>query len=247
MRVSATAPGPALSQEPPNKPNWTWPLIAIVGLVGLLILLTDQFPDTLNDSNNVGRLMYLLACLALVGGGLFIYIRRQPMAALRDAMIWLGVGIVLVTSYGYLGETEYFAERFGPPQTAARGVVTGTGEVSFKAGPDGHFRVEATVDGKPVRFLVDTGASDIVLSPADARRLGFDFARLQFTQEAETANGIVRGAPVRLYKIEIGPITMEDIDATVNEAEMSESLLGINYLSRLSGYQVSGDTLTLRP
>ncbi|MGH6931007.1 MAG: retropepsin-like aspartic protease family protein [Dongiaceae bacterium] len=235
-----------MSQEPPKSANWTWTIIAIVGVVGLLILLTDRFPDTLNGSNNVGRLLYLLGCLALVGGGFISFVQQRPMLALRNAMIWLGLLIVLATSYGFLGQLSYFAERFGPPTTANQGVVTGTGEISFKAGPDGHFHVEAMVDGRPVLFLVDTGASDIVLSPADARRLGFDLAKLSFNQQAETANGMVRGASIQLFKFEVGPIVIENIGATVNEAEMSESLLGISYLSRLSGYQVSGDTLTLR-
>jgi aspartyl protease family protein len=86
----------------------------------------------------------------------------------------------------------------------------------------------------------------VVLSPADARRMGFDLGRLDFTGRAETANGHVRSAPVRLRELVIGPIRLTDVRAAVNEAEMSESLLGLSFLSRLEGYEVSGDRLTLR-
>jgi aspartyl protease family protein len=93
--------------------------------------------------------------------------------------------------------------------------------------------------------MVDTGASDVVLSPADARRLGFDLAELKFTRIYQTANGTVRGAPVRLRRITIGPIEIEDVRASVNGAPMGTSLLGMSFLGRLMGYEVTTDTLTL--
>jgi len=105
--------------------------------------------------------------------------------------------------------------------------------------------VEALVDGEPVRFLVDTGASDVVLSPADARRIGFDPAQMSFTRTYNTANGLVQGAPVRLGAVEVGPIRIEDVRASVNGADMRRSLLGMSFLSRLGGYEVSEDALTL--
>jgi aspartyl protease family protein len=121
------------------------------------------------------------------------------------------------------------------------------GSVRFRVGQDGHFHIEAMVDGTRVRFLVDTGASEVVLSPGDARRLGFDLGRLSFTRMAETANGSVRSAPVTLHEMMVGGLRVNEVSASVNEAEMSESLLGMTFLNRLGGFEVSGDTLTLRP
>ena len=98
-----------------------------------------------------------------------------------------------------------------------------------------------------IRFLVDTGASEVVLSPRDAERLGFDLKSLNFNRIYQTANGTVTGAPVRLEEIRIGPIVVSDVRASVNGAEMKRSLLGMSFLGRLGGYRVNGDVLTLSP
>ena len=86
-----------------------------------------------------------------------------------------------------------------------------------------------------------------ILRPADARRLGLDPADLDFTRVYRTANGTVRGAPVRLDTVELGEFRFHDLSASVNEANMSESLLGISFLERFSRYEVRSGTLTLYP
>lgn len=115
-----------------------------------------------------------------------------------------------------------------------------------EAGPHGHFVVEAVVNGEPVTFLIDTGASEIVLNPADARRLGFHPARLEYSQRFQSANGVVRGAPVRLRELRIGQFSLYDLQASVNEAPLAISLLGMGFLERLEGYEVQNGRLILR-
>jgi len=88
--------------------------------------------------------------------------------------------------------------------------------------------------------------SEVMLSSADARRLGYEPAALAYTRLFRTANGTVRGAPVTIPDVAIGPIHLKNVEASVNEHETEGSLLGMSFLGRLSGYQVSGDTLTLR-
>ena len=128
-----------------------------------------------------------------------------------------------------------------------QGVAHDDGTLSFDAGPDGHFRIQARVNGGRVTFMVDTGATDIVLAPDDARRIGFDPATLVFDQLAETANGTVGGAAVRLDSLVVGSIEMNRLPATVNGADMSESLLGMEFLNRLHGWRVENGVLTLVP
>src|SRR3546814_9792632 len=87
----------------------------------------------------------------------------------------------------------------------SRAVEVAEGVVEVRAGAGGHFVVTATVNGVPVDFLIDTGASDIVLSLADAQRLGYSPENLSFTRQYVTANGIGRGAPIRLDSLAVGP------------------------------------------
>ena len=95
-----------------------------------------------------------------------------------------------------------------------------------------------------VRFVVDTGASNIVLTAADARRAGFDPLTLAYTQRANTANGSVDTAPVTLDSVEIAGFGDEAVHAVVNAGDLDTSLLGMAYLSR---YQLTfaNDVMTL--
>jgi aspartyl protease family protein len=109
----------------------------------------------------------------------------------------------------------------------------------------GHFQVEAAVNGISVAFMIDTGASDVVLSPADAERLGLRPDRLRFTGRASTANGEVALAPVQLREIRIGQLTRRDVDAVINRAPMPFSLLGMSFLTSLEGWEARGGRLML--
>ncbi|HEX5079145.1 MAG TPA: TIGR02281 family clan AA aspartic protease [Geminicoccaceae bacterium] len=123
---------------------------------------------------------------------------------------------------------------------------SGDVEQVIEPGPHGHFLVEASVNGVPIDFMVDTGASEIVLSPRDARQLGFTPDQLRFTQEFESANGTVRAAPVELRELRIGQFQLFDLEASVNEAPLPISLLGMSFLRRLSSYEVADGRLILR-
>jgi clan AA aspartic protease (TIGR02281 family) len=119
-------------------------------------------------------------------------------------------------------------------------------EYVIEAGAGGHFLVEAVVNGAPVIFLVDTGASNVVLTMADAERLGFRRETLRFTQRFASANGEVRGAPVVLRELRVGQFSLFDMPASVNEAPLRISLLGMSFLKRLHGYGVEDGRLILR-
>ena len=114
------------------------------------------------------------------------------------------------------------------------------------AGAHGHFMVEAVVEGTPLAFVVDIGASDVILSPADAKRLGFRADELRFTRRYQTANGPVAAAPVTLRELRIGQFSAFDVEASVNGAPLPVSLLGMSFLRRLRGYEVDDGRLILR-
>jgi clan AA aspartic protease (TIGR02281 family) len=116
----------------------------------------------------------------------------------------------------------------------------------IEAGPGGHYVIEAAVNGAPVTFLVDTGASDIVLTLEDARRIGLQPSTLEYTQRFATANGEVRGAPVVLRELRVGQLRLFDVEASVNQAPLGISLLGMDFLEQLSSYEVARGRLILR-
>jgi aspartyl protease family protein len=112
---------------------------------------------------------------------------------------------------------------------------------------DGHFWAEAAVDGKQVRFLVDTGATTVALSAADADRLGLSRKDLDYRYEVNTANGKARAAAVTLASVSVAGARVDDVDAMVIEKGLDTSLLGMSYLGRLSSMETRGSSLILRP
>ena len=121
-------------------------------------------------------------------------------------------------------------------------------EIEIKMSPNGHFLLQATVNGKAIEFIVDTGATHVMFRPEDAKKLGFNEGELEFSQRANTAGGVVRVAPVVLDEIKIGLLTVSNVAAGVNKQSggIETSLLGMSFLTRLRGYEVVGKRLILR-
>lgn len=112
---------------------------------------------------------------------------------------------------------------------------------------DGHYWADALIDGKAVRVMVDTGASVVVLTPADAVRLGLRLKTGDFSATVITASGPVRAAPVGLRTVAVAGARVEDVEALVVERGLPHSLLGMSYLGRLSSFSATPSEITLRP
>ncbi len=135
-----------------------------------------------------------------------------------------------------------------PSPTAQTAInLTQSGELKVQKSPDGHYWLEAIVNGHPLKFVVDTGASTITLNKPDAEMLGLMPASDMFTGHSSTANGVVRFAPIRLGSLSLAQLSWSDIPATVIDAPMSANLLGMSFLNSLKSFSFEGDTLILRP
>ncbi len=189
------------------------------------------------DTADVPRFLYLVLLLVAVGGYVLVESRRNLGRVLHQAAIW---GVIFLGAVAVAGLWPAVQRAVG----SADPVVTAQG-IEVPVAPDGHFYVIALVNGAKVRFVIDTGASSIVLTERDARRAGFDPASLTFVGSAQTANGTVDTAPVRIATFGLGDITDTDIAASVNGGELDTSLLGMSYLSRFE-MTVSRDRLVLK-
>ena len=234
------------------RPGVFWFLVFAIALAGLIAYLVSAYPGALGGTGDKANLIYLVLLGLLFGSsiiGFRGFRRRGGLARLgstaKAGLAWVAIAAVLVLGYSYRHELTGIKNRILGEMAPASPISTGKGRITVRAGANGHFFIDAEVNGKPVRFLVDTGASDIVLSPDDARRVGLDPARLSFTRVYSTANGIVRGAPVTLRSLTVGPLRITDMPASVNGAAMSGSLLGQTFLRRLKGYAVRNGVLTL--
>ena len=114
-------------------------------------------------------------------------------------------------------------------------------------GPDGHFWAEASVGGHEVRFLVDTGASAVALTPEDAQRLGIDPNSLNYAYTVTTASGQAHAARVELPSVAVAGAEVDNVEAYVIQTGLEHSLLGMSYLGRLNQFEATKTSLILRP
>ena len=150
-----------------------------------------------------------------------------------------------LNGFGYRGEPHAAAATATGGDGAAQ--ASTFGEAQVVKSPDGHFWVDADVNGgHPVHFLIDTGATAVTLTASDARSLGIDPTTLDYRYTVMTANGPAHAAPVKLGDISVDHAEIEDVQALVIDQGLPTSLLGMSYLGRLSKFEATPDTLVLR-
>ena len=191
----------------------------------------------LSDTDTFARVIYLVLLLCFLVG-FFTWRRGQVGRRLRDLLVWALIFVMVVIAYGF---RDVLRRELFP----AAMVQTSGGTIELRRGSDGHFQATLEVNGEPVRFLVDTGASGIVLSRRDAEKIGLDPDGLAYLGTAQTANGRVATAGVRLGLVRLGSFTDTGVPAMVTEGGLGTSLLGMSYLDRFANIAISGDTMTL--
>ncbi len=190
------------------------------------------------DGDDFGRLVYLV----ILGGALVTYFivanRARPGRVFRHAVLW---GIIFIACIAGIGLWQDIRDDFVVRQAR----VTDTGRIEIPRAVDGHYYLTLEAEEVPIRFVVDTGATNIVLSRQDAGRIGIDPESLRYLGVANTANGRTRMARTVLPSLSLGPIMERDVSVWINEGEMEDSLLGMDYLQKFERIEISDGTLVL--
>ncbi|MER9635763.1 TIGR02281 family clan AA aspartic protease [Mesorhizobium sp. M0228] len=228
-----------------------WILIVAIGAGVLLLMLNDSAGSTFGIENyDFSQLIWLGALAALVGAGL----RRsgRPLGTMaRSLGAWGAIVLALIAGYQYRYELQDFASRvtagFVPGSPLALGVDEGHATVTLDKAGNGHFEARVTINGTPILTVVDTGATSTVLTAEDALAVGFNSAALRFTIPISTANGMTRAAAVKTDELSIGGIVRKDMPIMIAApGTLGQSLLGMNFIGSLSGFDVRGDRMILR-
>lgn len=222
-----------------QQPKFLRLLVVIAGMALLLFGLSLAFPDTGWSDPYLVRSILIAG---IFGGAAAFWSRASIWKILKVAGAW--TFIIASASVFYLYQSD-FGDRFMTALDPVGVASTDEGMVVQRS-RDGHFWLRAHINGVPLLMMVDTGASNVVLSPEDAEKVGFDIGRLSFDQRAYTANGEVRFARVRAGRFDIGEATFYDVPVTVNGAAMTGSLLGLSVLDRFASIEMRGDALILR-
>ena len=164
---------------------------------------------------------------------------------MRNLVLFAAVSLLIA------GAATKFADRFDVAPIVAPDAAAGTparaDTVVVPGDRGGHFTVNVSIGGRSLAFLVDTGASTVVLKRDDARQLGINLNDREYVVPVQTANGVTYAARVRLRNLKVGPISVNNVEALVAKpGTLKENLLGMSFLSRLRSYEFSGEFLTLR-
>ena len=128
---------------------------------------------------------------------------------------------------------------------SATAPMAGFGETILKRDPNGHFFTTADVNGMPVRFLVDTGASGVSLTVADAQSIGLQFDASEFDVIGSGASGPVRGKRIVLDRVALDGRTVEQVQGAILEGGQM-SLLGQSFLARMGRIEIANDEMVIR-
>ncbi len=199
----------------------------------------------MNNGDQAVHFIYLLGVLVLVASALMV--RRIPIGqGLKMMIAWVlifGAAFIVFTlknDFIALWERVVLETRGGVIQEQAGD------ELRVRQSPDGHFWVNAELNGEPVRFLIDSGATTTSISAAVAERVGIRPSS-GFPAMVRTANGIVAVQRGRADSLRVGTIERRDVAVHISEAFGDMNVIGMNFLSTLSSWGVEGRTLILRP
>lgn len=228
-----------------------WLVLGALGLGLVLLIINDDSGTVLGlSSDGFARLLYLGVLGAVLGAGILGSGIGLGHAA-RNIAIWLAVIMLLVGGYQYRYELQDIASRVTaglvPGSPLSISDADGRSAVMIDRMSSGHFEIRASLNGAPVNFLIDTGASGTVLSAADASRVGFDPDALSYDVPVMTANGLAHAARVTAEEIRVGDIVRSRVPVLVAQAgRLEQSLLGMNFIGTLSGFDMRGERLILR-
>jgi aspartyl protease family protein len=210
----------------------------VVWVAGSALQMPESQAGSASLVYNILLAVALLTSLVLGWRGSF-------SEAIRSALIWFAAFVAIILAYSFRNELTPLADRVSGELNPAAPVSRTAGEVVLRRANDGHFYADMSINGTDMRLMADTGASVVALSIADAENAGIDVDQLDFTIRMSTANGTAMAARVKLDEVRVGPIVRQDVTAIVSRG-LSQSLLGMNFFSSLSKFQIENDELLLK-
>ena len=225
-------------------------ILALMGATLAVLIYNHETGLSFGIPNaDLASLVYLGLIGAVVGAAV-VGGHRNIGEMIRNLLIWVVLILGLATGWLYQDQARDMVLRVAGGLAPGKPVTVSDADgqaVLIRKSLNGHFEAAGDVNGEPVSFLIDTGATSIALSHADALRVGFSEGDLSYTLIINTANGRARAAPVRLDTVTIGTVERQGLRAMVAEpGQLEQSLLGMNFISSLTAFEMRRDEVILR-
>jgi aspartyl protease family protein len=219
-------------------------LIALI--IGLIIAVTRRGDEVAGLNNpDLPYLVYLIGFLVLIGAGVLRMFRENFGEAVRSALIWVIVGLVLVVGYAYRFEFKEIGDRVMAEVVPGHAVAQGS-TVEVVRASTGDFMITTEVNGVRIPMLLDTGATKVMLTRDAAIAAGLPMEMMRYTVNVETANGRAQAAAVTIDRLAVGGIVERSVPALIAQpGQLKVSLLGMSLLRRLR-WEMRGDRVVMR-
>ena len=225
-----------------------WPILIIAVAILALIFSNEPEGGLIEGGQTDMRIVYLsvlAAGIALAGLGRMLI--RGGRRTMIGSAVWLGTIAGLVTAFVFRDQAATVITGLRAELLPKVALSRALGEEELRRGWDGHYAVEAEVNGVELDLLIDTGASMVLIPYEDALRIGIDTRKLKYSLPVTTANGRSSVAPITLSSIRINSIAVFDVPAAVAQPnKLKTGLLGISFLDRLAEVSFQGERLVLR-
>ena len=189
------------------------------------------------------NVLYFALLLFFLAAFVFALPRRKRNQKKFQLLVWCG--IILGTVFIYSTKDAILNSSFFANLVPGHGYNIDKNTIAFKKSNDGHFYIVTKINNATIIFLVDTGASDVVLTRSDAQKIGIDIRSLNYTRVYNTANGRVYAAPIMLGAIKIKNLEVHNIRASVSSSDaLGQSLLGMSLLEHFT-FSINDETLMI--
>ncbi|MFU7501901.1 MAG: TIGR02281 family clan AA aspartic protease [Candidatus Tisiphia sp.] len=221
-------------------------LLCISTVITFLIrkLVDAQFPEfSWSNQNSIPCFITILIIISIVYNSLN---QKGIKIVSIQLLTWGAIFSIIIIGYAFRFELNYTTQRVISVLIPSYNWVNKQEKLVISRSSDGHFYINALVNGVKIKFMIDTGASDLAVTTNDAKMLGFDLSKLNYTRTYSTANGTSRAAPVRLNSVEIGRgAFFRNVEAHIGTGGLDVSLLGMSLLERFKGFRIDRDMLIL--
>lgn len=223
-------------------------LVVIMAAAAFYAFFGDPTDPSNVNFDDTGPRMVALSALAFVFLASFIFGQPKVREIVQGTFFWGGLCALLVAGYTYRTDLVQVGYRVLGALAPGLAVSQPDGTILIVRDAGGHFVLDGRTNGTRTHFLLDTGASAVVLTFEDARRAGYRPQDLSFTVPVSTANGRTMVAPVQIEAITIGDHTLRNVRGFVaREGTLEASLFGMSALDRLQSWRIEGDRLILSP
>lgn len=196
-------------------------------------------------SHDLQQIIYLIIIISFLLIGIFSQKNLSWQKIIKYLLMWALIGFSIIVIYAYRFEFINFKERINLEINPTSAQINQQGQLVINIADDSHFYITLLVNKTPILFMIDTGASDMMINLDDANKIGINLKKLVFNKAYQTANGRSFGAYVKIREIEISGVKFKDIGASVSQSDMGTSLLGMSFLRRFNKYEFFQDRLVL--